>query len=211
MEGRTRTWDWLAPLTGAVAIALLVAGFAIGGEPPEASDDQQEILDFYLDNKDSIQIGAVLGGLAGVFLIFFAYHLRTALNAAGQTALSATVLVGAAIIAVAGAIDGTILFALAETADDIDASQLQTLQALWDNDFLLFDLGFLVFLISSGIAIMRTGLLPSWLGWVAIALAILLVTPAFFVGLFGMLAWVLIVSIALAVRARRAAAPATPA
>jgi len=205
--------EWLVPLTGVAFIALVIIGFTIGGEPPDANSPPQEIVDHYVDNQDSVQAGAFLGTLAGVFLIFFANHLRRVLNAARDTALSATVLVGAAVMAVGGAIDSTISFALAEAADDIDPVSVQALQALWDNDFLPVALGAVVFLFSAGVSIVRTEALPKWLGWIAIVLAVVGVTPVGFAAFLGGGIWILVLSVLMAVRERGAGAsmpPATP-
>lgn len=97
--------DWLAPLTGAVFVGLVIIVFAIAGEPPDAGSSPQEIVDHYVDNKDAVSVGAFLATLAALFLVFFANHLRRVLDAAGDAALSATVLVGAAVMAVGLAID----------------------------------------------------------------------------------------------------------
>ena len=202
---------WLAPLTGVVFVVLVVIAFSIAGEPPEADSSSQEIVDFYVDNKDSVSTGAFVATLAVLFLVFFANHLRRVLEAAGDAALSATVLVGAAMMAVGVAIDSTISLALAQAAEDIEATSVQTLQALWDNDFLPIALGTVVFLISAGISIVRTAAVPRWLGWVALVLAVLGVTPLGFVAFLGAGVWILVVSVVLALRARRADATPTSA
>ena len=117
--------------------------------------------------------------------------------------LSPLVLVGAAIMAVGLAIDVTILFAIAEAADDLEPASVQTLQALWDNDFMPIAVGMVVFILSAGIAIVRYGALPKWLGWVAIVLAVVGMTPlGFFAFLAGGL-WIAVVSVMLALQARR--------
>ena len=198
---------WLAPLTGVVFVVLVVIAFSIGGEPPEANSSTQEIVDFYVDNKDSVSAGAFIATLAVLFLVFFANHLRRVLDAAGDAALSATVLVGAAMMAVGVAIDSTISLSLAQAAEDIEATSVQTLQALWDNDFLPIALGTVVFLFSAGISIIRTGALPRWLGWVALVLAVLGVTPLGFIAFLGAGVWILVISVMLALRARRTDAP----
>jgi len=202
--------DWLAPLTGVAFVALVIIGLSIAGEPPDAKSSPEEIVNYYVANTDSVRISALLGAVAGLLFIFFANHLRRVLNAAGDAPLSATVLVGASVMAVGVAIDSTILLAIAETADDIEATSVQTLQALWDNDFLPIALGLLVFLISAGVSILRTGALPRWLGWVALALAVLGFTPIGFAAFVGSAIWILVVSVMLALRARRAPA-STPA
>jgi hypothetical protein len=196
--------DWLVPLSGAIFVVLVIVGFLIGDEPPDANDPVQEIVDFYVDNKDSIEVGAFLVSLGVVFFIFFANYLRSLFR---ETAASATILVGASIFAVGAALDTTILVATAESADDIEPTSVQTLQALWDNDFIPIAVGLAVFLLSLAISILRTAVLPRWLGWVVLVLALLALTPAGFFAfpLGGLL--VLVLSVWLTLRARRAAAP----
>ena len=195
---------WLVPLTGLVFVILLVVGFIVAGEPPHADEDVQKIVDFYVDDKDSIEAGVFLLALGTVFFVFFANYLRILFRA---SATSATILVGAAIFAVGGAIDGTILIATAEAADDIEPTSVQTLQALWDNDFLPLAIGIAVFLVSIGTSILSTGLLPRWLGWVVLVIALISVTPLGFFAfpLSGLL--VIVLSIWLTVRERHASAP----
>ena len=196
--------DWIAPLSGVAFIAVAVIGFAVGGEPPGADEPVQEIVNHYSDNKDAIQISAALVGVAGFFLIIFGAYLRKVLSAAEGPGgmLSAAVLAGASVMAVGAAIDATIAFALAEAVDDIEPAAVQALQALWDNDFFPIALGSSVFLLTAGLSIVRHGALPKWLGWVAIVLGIVGMTPAGFVGFLGGAVWILIVSVLLTVRAR---------
>jgi hypothetical protein len=204
-----RSTEWLAPLTGVAFVVLVIISFLIAGEPPSADDPVEEIVDHYIDNKDSVQIGAFLGTVAGTLLVFFFGYVRKVLRAAeGEGGmLSLLSLVGAVIIALGAAIDGTIAFAIAEAADDIEPTSVQTLQALWDNDFLPFALGTQVLWFATGISIVRHGALPKWLGWVAIAFGIVSLTPiGFFAFLVGVV-WILVVSIMLTMRARGGSAP----
>jgi hypothetical protein len=202
-----RSNEWLVPLTGVAFVVLVIISFIIVGEPPSADDPTEEIANHYLDNKDSIQFGSFLGVIAGTLLVFFFGYVRKVLHAAegDRGMLSLVAFAGAVIIALAAAIDGTILFAIAEAADDIDATQVQTLQALWDNDFLPFALGAQVLWFATGISIVRHGALPKWLGWIAIVFGVASLTP---IGFFAFLAgavWIVVVSIMLAQRARGAA------
>ena len=199
-----------APLTGVAFIVVAIIAFAIGGEPPEADQPVREIVSHYVDNKDSIQVSSALAALAGVLLVFFAGYLRKVLQAAeGPNGfLSALVLTGAAIMSVGIAIDATIAFAIAEAADDIRPAGVQALEALWDNDFLPIALGTTVFLLSAGLSSVVHGGLPKWLGWIAIVLGIVSVTPIGFVSFLGGGLWVLATSVVLMMRGRPAAAAA---
>jgi hypothetical protein len=183
-----------------------IVGFLIGGEPKSADEPVNEVVDFYLDNKDSVQIGAIFGVAAGVILIFFGAYLRKVLHAAGGEGemLSLVSFTGLVLVALGFAIDGSIAFALAEAADDIDPIAVQSLQALWDNDFLPIMLGVLAFLWATGISVIRSGALPKWLGWLMILLGILGVTPIGFVSFLGAAILVLVIGVLLSLRARSA-------
>ncbi len=207
MNGRSR--EWLVPLTGVAFIVLGIIGGAIIGEPKSADEPVDEIVDYYLDNKDAIQIGSFFGVAAGLFLVFFGAYLRKVLQAASPAGdqLPLLSLLGLVVVTVGFAIDNTILFALSEAADDIEPASVQTLQALWDNDFIPIALGVVIFLWSTGISVIRTGALPRWLGWAAILFGIVAFTPIGWVGAAGAAVWVLAVSILLSVRARRTSGP----
>ena len=202
--------EWLAPLTGVLFVALVIVGFIVGGEPPSADDPAQEIVDFYVDNKDSVMIGAGLIGIAATLFVFFGGYLRKVLRAAeGEGGvLSAVSFAGVIIFAAGVAIDATLSFGMAESAEDIDPVGVQTIQAIWDNDFVPFAVGLQVFLLSTGISVVRHGALPQWLGWIAIVLGVIAATPIGFAAFMGSAVWVLIVSVMLAMRARGPAAPA---
>lgn len=208
MEASTpsRSSKWVAPLTGVAFVVVAIVGGIIGGEPPDAGSPVREIIDYYTDNKTSIQVGSFVGVAAVVLLVFFGAYLRSVLSAAEGPGgmLSALTLVGTAVVAVGLAIDLTISIALVEAVDDIDPAAVQALQALWDNDFVPIALGALVFLISTGLSIVRHGALPKWLGWVALVLAVIGFTPIGFVAFIGAGLWIAIVSVMLALRTRAA-------
>jgi hypothetical protein len=201
-----RSKEWLVPLTGVAFIVVGILSFIIGGEPKSADEPVNEIVDFYVDNKDSVQIGAIGGVVAGVLLIFFGAYLRRVLRAAAgeEEILSLVSFVGLVLVALGFAIDGTIAFALAEAVKDIDPIAVQSLQALWDNDFMPIMLGILAFLWATGISVIRSGALPKWMGWVMILLGIVGVTPIGFAAFAGAAILVLVISILLSVRARSA-------
>jgi hypothetical protein len=204
-------YEWLAPLTGVAFVVVVVIGFILQGEPPGADEGAEAVAEHYLDNADSIRIGSFLTAVAGTFLIMFLGYVRKVLRAAegDRGVLSLVAFAGAVIVALAAAIDGTISFAIAEAVDDIDATQVQTLQALWDNDFVPFALGAQVLWFALGISIVRHGALPKWLGWVAIVFGIASLTPAGFLAFLLGAVWILVVSIMLAMRARGESAPPT--
>jgi hypothetical protein len=199
--------DWLAALTGLAFLVVVIIGFAIGGEPPDPSDDSvQEIIDFYVDNDTSVWIGSLLAAIAGTLLVFYGGYLRKVLRAAEGEGhiLSAVVLAGATVVAIGAAIDATINIALVETVEDVEPAAVQALSALWTNDFIPVAMGMQIFMLAAGISIVRHGALPRWLGWVAIVFGVAAVTPAGFFAFIGAALWIAVTSIMLTLRARAA-------
>jgi hypothetical protein len=193
----------IAPLTGLAFFVLAIIGFIVGGEPPDPTDDSvEEIVEFYVDNEGSQMAGAVIIAIAGTLFVFFAGYLRKLLRMAeGEGFLSAVAFGGAVIFALGIALDSTLTFALAETADDIEPDAVQALSALWNNDFVPFGMGIQIFLLATGISVVRHGALPAWLGWIAIVLAVLAVTPIGFIAFLGAGLWVAVTSGMLTMRA----------
>lgn len=199
--------EWLAPLTGVAFIVLAIISIIVGGEPKDATHPASEIVDWYVDNKDSVEISAFIGVAALALLVFFGAYLRNVLRAAagGTDMLSLVSFIGLVLVAVGVAIDATISLAIAERADDIDPIAVQSLQALWDNDFVPIALGVLIFLWATGISVVRSGALPKWIGWVMIVLGIVALTPLGFAAFLGAAVLILVISVLLTMRARSGA------
>lgn len=199
---------WLAPLTGIVFLVIVIVGGAIAGEPPDPTDKPvQEVIDYYVDDKGKVMAGAVTEGVGAAFLVFFGGYLFRTLRAAGAEASAVVTFAGTVVIALGAALDGTISFTLAETADDISPDGVQALAALWHNDFLPFAVGMAVFLVGFGVAIVRHGVLPAWVGWIAIVIALTAISPAFFVAGIGAALLVIASSVIFMLRERAAGAP----
>ena len=61
----------------------------------------------------------------------------------------------------------------AETIGDVAPQVTQTFSALQSDFFFPLAIGFSVFLLASGLAMLRTGLFPAWMGWAAVVLGVL--------------------------------------
>jgi len=204
---------WLAPLTGLAFLVLVVIAFLTGSESPDASQDSAgEVVEFYVDNKGSFMFLAALEAVAATLFVFFAGSLRRVLRDAEGPGgiLSAVAFAGAIIFATGIAIDATITFTLAETADDIDPVAVQTLNALYNNDFFPFAVGMQLFLLATGISVLRHRALPRSIGWIAIVLGVVATTPVGFASFIGGTILVAVISVMLAMRARAAAPRVEP-
>jgi hypothetical protein len=198
----------IGPLMGVAFFVLAIAGFLISGEPPDAKESVPDVVDFYVSNAGGVMLGAAVSVLASTCLVFFSAHLRRVLGGdeADGGLLPRAAFAGGLIVAIAIAVDRTMLFAVAATADDIDPLGVQALNALYGNDFLPFALGMQVLLLASGISVIRTRSLPRWLGWTAVALGAVAVSPAGVVSVVGGGLWILAVSVVLGLRSRGSAA-----
>jgi len=200
MERSDRAWVPL--VTGLGFVVLLIVAMLVTGQPKSADDGPAEVAKWYSDNKDAAEIGSFIGVVAGGFLIFFGAYLRKVFEPGAGTMLSILPLIGLAIVATGAAIDGMLMFAAAEAVNDVPPPEIQTIQAIWDNDFLPFLLGVLVFNWSVGFAVLRSGALPKWMGWAAIVFGVIgLAGPVGFVGAIGAALWIIVASIMLSMRA----------
>lgn len=193
------TLERLAPLTGIVFVVLIVISFIVGGEPPDSDDSTEEVVRFWTENDGEQVASAAIAGWAAVFLVWFGGSVRAALRRAeGEPArLSAIAFGGFLVLALGILAFSGFQFAAGETAGDVPDEVTQTLSVLNSDFFIPLAAGNVIALLATGIATVRYGALPRWLGWVAIVLGIVSLTP---VGFFAFIAaglWVLIVSVLL--------------
>jgi hypothetical protein len=192
------TWARRAPLTGIVAALLAIAAVIIGGtDTPDFDASASEVADYW---DDSAQIvSALLGSLAAVFVAFFAGTLRSRLRAAGS--LASLALAGGALFALGVGLFGGLSFTLADLAGSdkqIDPGALQALNALNEDLFLPAVIGLCVFYVGSGLAMLSSGVLPRWWGWLTFALGVLTVLgPAGFIAFILSFPWMLVTAIML--------------
>jgi hypothetical protein len=188
-----------APLTGIAAVAIAVVAFIVGGESPAADDSTQEVIEFYAENDDANQWAAALLSLAAAFLVWFGGTLRATLRRGDDDAgrLAAIAFGGFLALAVGMTAFAGFTFAAADTVGDVPPEVTQTLSVLNSDFFFIAAMGNLVALVAAGIAIVRHGALPSGLGWVAVILGALSITPVGFFAILAGLVWIVIVSVVM--------------
>ncbi len=171
-------WSKIAPLFGVLFVAFVVASVFVAS-PPDSDASTISILHYYRTHKNQVSISAVLIPPAIVFgLIWFSY-LRNWLQRRDVDHRWGTVaLTGGILFAVTGGIAAGALAALGDSPDHLTLSSAQTLNYL-QNDLaaILASMAFGVMAISAGVAMVKSALLPTWLGWVSLVLGILGVVP----------------------------------
>jgi Domain of unknown function (DUF4386) len=205
-------WDRFAPLTGVVFVVLTAVGFAVSGKRLSVHATGAKVLAYYNAHHSSEMGSAALTSFGIIFLVFFAAALRTHLRplTAGG-ALAALGFAGAVLLAVGEAGFAGFTWSLADAHKSLAPAAAQALNVLKDDFFWPFAIGLAIFGIGYGLAIVRSRALPIWLGWIAVAIGILGVTPIGFIAFLVLMGWTLVVSVLVFRRgAASTAAPQIP-
>lgn len=198
-----RRWSRWAPLTGLVSAAFGVAGGAIEiiTNPPSSDAGGKEVIAFYSAQGGTQQLAAALLALAFVFFVFFVGSFRSYLRQAPDPEALSTIALAGAVLEAAGQTTGAgYVWTLTQGAGHLDSSAAQALNALSNNAVATNTAGMIVFGIAAGLAILRSDRLPHWLGWVAIAMALVVVTPAEGFSFLALVVWMVIGSILMWMR-----------
>jgi hypothetical protein len=205
-------WERLAPLTGLLFVAIVVAVFATGGSSPDPHDSALKVQDYYSKHHDKHTVLALTLGIAIPFLLFFISTLRHDLRRVGGTGqLANAAFAGGALAAAGFGILATVHLALTDAAGHAKTiGTAQTLNVLDGNDFIPAAAGLGVLVLAAGLSTVRHGGLPKWLGWAGIVIGILVFTPAGFFAFLASGVWIALASILLTQARRGAPATSTP-
>ena len=199
-------WQRIEPLAGVVFVVLaVIAVITAAGEDFLA--DPSEVADYYVDNSDRVIFAEIIGGIAIFAFFWFVGAVRNRLRVAetpegGLPALAfgggiaaATLVLVANATTMAGAFraedDGQIDPAVAAALNDVSSLIIG----------IAAPIALAVFVAATAIVSIATGVLPRWLGWLSLLLALGFLIPfiSFIFWLpFGV--WVLAVSVLLYVR-----------
>lgn len=214
-----REWERLGAVSGIVFVGLLLIVFIFIPAPPDFDSSPPEIAEYYIGDRDAIQIGNLISAVAFMALIWFLGSVRSVLRLAeGGSGRLASVAFGGGLVGVA-----TFFFALilgAAAAFRPEETNPDLIRLLHDLSFglapALGGLAFAVFFAATAVVSLRTKALIPPLAWLAVVAALVLVLGAFTIfddngafsadGFFGILpiivvlAWILATCIALAWR-----------
>jgi hypothetical protein len=191
-------------------VLLIVASFIVVGESPDLDASSSEVVSYYTDNDSSLQWGAALLALGAFFFMLFSTTVSSLLRrdpARGAVAANFS-LAGGIVFAIGATIFAGLAFTAGDAVDDVAPATLQTLHALEMDMFFTVAIGTAAFLLGSGVGALKSDLLPNWLGWAAIVIGVVALTPAGFFGFLALGLWTLVASAMLAMRARTAPGPA---
>ena len=217
-------WDRIAAAGGIIGVVLFVVAILIMGQPPEIGDDAATVVDFFQDNRDQVLWGGFIQGLGVIAIIWFIGALGAAMRDAGEGRLAAVMGIAFAITVSIGAVAAlsraSLAFAIAEDADPGIVLALFQMGGYMDTTSNLISAGFY---LAVGGAVVRTGLVASWWGWVSSLVGLWAIVSstawardgfwspdgAGMISFIVFLAWVLITSILLTMKMRGSAAAST--
>ena len=187
-----------APLTGLLFLLLVAISFVLSGEPPDVDDSAAEHVEFWSKDEGKQIASALLATYAAIMLVWFAASVRQAINRVEPEGRLASISFAGAVITATGiAVSNAIQFALAESAGDVPPDVTQTLSVLYADIFFPMATGFALFMVAAGIAAVRHGAFDKRLGWIAIVIGVICVTPAGFFGFLASLIWIGLASVVL--------------
>ncbi|HEX2410357.1 MAG TPA: hypothetical protein VHJ39_04235 [Solirubrobacteraceae bacterium] len=167
----------LAPLTGVVATLLVIAGIVVMegvADRPEESAPPDVVLAYFRD-RDAVMGGSALYMLGGLFFIWFAGELRSSLRRAeGRDGRVSAIAFGA------GVATGTLML-LIHAASFLGALYHEQLSPETARTLFLYPMamtGALLLAATAAVAL-RTKILPKWLAWLSLPVALWLLVPPF--------------------------------
>ncbi len=192
----------LMPLAGILAVVMVFGSFLVAGDTPDADAPVGEVVEFYADNDSEQQFSALMLIWGAILFMLFATSLRSALRRAESDSggVSALSYAGAIIFAVGLTLFAAIAFALGDAAANIEPAAVQTLHVMNEDFFFPAAAGVGTFLLGTGIALVKTAVMPKWLGWIAIGFGLLAFTPVGFVSLAVLGLLVIVLAVMLAMR-----------
>jgi hypothetical protein len=203
---RDSRWERWAPIGGIVFVVLFIVGISLLNTP-DTDDPLTKIKAFYDDsgNRAQLLVSGYLLVLSGVFFYWFLASLRSRLLAAEGMPGRLTFIVsaaGVAFITMLTVASMCFVFIAGEISfGDVKNISPELMRVMPDLGFPILLVGGMFSAIAmidaASVLIVRTGILPKWIGWFGFVAAIGLLFAAFFIPIVLLLLWVLFVSVAL--------------
>jgi MFS family permease len=198
MELKNRWLVWTGP---AFTVLFVIASMALEGNTPGEKASADEVMKYYNAHQGRTTASVFLAPLGAALLVLFASYVRTLVRDR-EPAVGAgpTVLVAGAVLWASGLLVGSSLTLALLTASDHGQAQVaETMNVLSNDMWLPFVAGIAVTLLGAGMTVLASGILPRWMGWVALVIGVIsLAGPGGFLGFFVAPLWILVAGIMLA-------------
>ena len=174
---------------------------------PKGDASAQEIASYLTDSGNHTRniIGAYLWVLGGLAFLGFVTGLRSVLRRAeGDPGTLSNLVFGAGVVftavwSVSAAAIASVAYAVEFSDARVSNPDLVTVLPSLGGLLLLLGGGFagILLLAATSILIFRTGVLPRWLAWLGIVVAVSLVFDVAYMNILPLVGWVLVASIAM--------------
>lgn len=196
ISDRDRWMAWGGP----AFLLLVIAGMVLGGKDISESASGQTVIDTMKGQKGGAYASVFLTAPAVAFLLVFTARLRDVVGVAGGAARH-VMQSGAVLLSVALVLDGVLELGKISATEHHQSAVAQTLNVLQADDWIPFTTGAAVFLIGAGLSVLRSGVLPRWMGMVAAVIGVIsLIGPGGFAGFFIGPLWIALAGVLLARR-----------
>jgi hypothetical protein len=189
---------WLskwAPAAGVLAAVLAAIAFFVGPNEPGSDATGARVIAWYGSHHTSDFVFDIIGALAVFFLVLFAVALARQVRT-GDRWLAHGALAGAAFGGLGLLISSGFDSVLSQDYNHLTVASAQTLNLLSNDFFLPILVGFGLFGILTGLAVVVGRILPKWMGWVMFVFGLAtLAGPIGFFGLLATLLWTLVAAI----------------
>ncbi len=200
---------WLA-IGGLLFVVLVIAAVMVIASAPDNTASMAKVLSYYTQHRTSGYVTAIVLEAAVAVALWFFWYLRNLLIDAGADARLTTLgFAGAIVFGVGGGLGGGMRWVMSDSVGHVTPAVLQGLNAVQaDLNTVLSGAGTALLLFATSIAIIRSGALAKWLGWLGIVLGVVdLVTM---IGPVPVAIWVLVASVVLVASRKQAVlSPAT--
>jgi hypothetical protein len=208
-------WERWSALAGVLFVALFAIALALSGN---TGDNPGEVTKWYADDGNQTKqfvAWFLYIGSAIAFLSFLGTLRDMLVRAEGGPGTLSALVFGPGVAFTALYVAGVSLFAApAALANDSDFKlDPNTAEVFSNAGYLTLVSGVMVasiVVLATSTAALRTGVLPAWLGWIGLVVAIIMLFAVFFVPILVFMAWVLVVSLIMIVTAWRVRGGATP-
>ena len=169
--GQPRWW----PAVGIAAFALITAGALLPGPPPPADAAPTAIAAYFSGNPKAALMGAYLSALGGTLWLWFAVAFYWVLRKTEVHAVWSLAYLSAAILAGAVAVVGLVPQIVLSQAYMKGAGPVltQALYTWFTASGALASLSFALLNLSASVLIVRSGIVPRWIGTLGLLCAFL--------------------------------------
>jgi len=168
--------DRLAASAGMLSVVFFVIGGLIYGSGPGVVDDPASVVAFFSENRSGVLWAMFVQGIAVIGLIYFMAALMIAMRDAGEPVLAMAGGLAFAVALTLGSaatmMRGGLAFILVDDVEPGAVVSIFHLGLLIDTAQNMISAGFY---LPIALAILRTGFLAVWWGWMTMLLAVLAV------------------------------------